>query len=95
MTDRHDGSSIDLERELVRYLAERRITRRALLDSVTKLGAAAALAPVIAACTSTNVTSAPPTAAPTPGATAASAAAAPSRVTLSRRARRLIRRSAR
>ena len=29
MTDRHDGSSIDLERELVRYMAERRITRRA------------------------------------------------------------------
>ena len=74
MTDRHDRSSIDLERELVRYMAERRITRRALLDGVTKLGAAAALAPVIAACNSTNVTSAPPTPAPTPGATAASAA---------------------
>ena len=74
MTDRHDGSSIDLERELVRYLAERRVTRRALLDGVTKLGAAAALAPVIAACTSAGVTPAPSTAAATPGATPQSAA---------------------
>ena len=74
MTDRHDGSSIDLERALVRYLAERRVSRRALLDGVTKLGAAAALAPVIAACTSAGATPPPATAAPTPGATPASAA---------------------
>ena len=59
MTDRHDGSSIDLERELVRYMAERRITRRALLDGVTKLGAAAAMAPVIAACTGAGATASP------------------------------------
>jgi spermidine/putrescine transport system substrate-binding protein len=74
MTHRHDGSSIDLERELVRYLAERRVTRRALLDGVTKLGAAAALAPVIAACTSAGVTPSPSAAAATAGATPASAA---------------------
>ena len=73
MTDRHDGSSIDLERELVRYMAERRITRRALLDGVTKLGAAAAMAPVIAACTGAGATASPSAAAATPGATAASA----------------------
>ena len=47
----HDGSSIDLERELVRHLAERRISRRYLLDRIAVMGAAAALAPVIAACT--------------------------------------------
>jgi spermidine/putrescine transport system substrate-binding protein len=74
MTHRHDGSSIDLERELVRYLAERRVTRRALLDGVAKLGAAAALAPVIAACTSAGVTPSPSAAAATAGATPASAA---------------------
>jgi len=73
MTDRHDGSSIDLEGELVRYMAERRITRRALLDGVTKLGAAAAMAPVIAACTGAGATASPSAAAATPGATAASA----------------------
>ena len=73
MTDRHDGSSIDLEGELVRYMAQRRITRRALLDGVTKLGAAAAMAPVIAACTGAGATASPSAAAATPGATAASA----------------------
>ncbi len=33
VTHRHDGSSIDLERELVRYMAERRVSRRQLLDA--------------------------------------------------------------
>ena len=32
MTHPYDGSSIDLERQLVRYMAERRITRRQLLE---------------------------------------------------------------
>ena len=40
-----------IERELDRYLAERRITRRQLLEAVTALGAAVALAPIVAACT--------------------------------------------
>jgi spermidine/putrescine transport system substrate-binding protein len=66
MTDRFDGSSIDLERQLVRYLAERRISRRFLLDRIAVMGAAAALAPVIAACTSSTATSAPVTPGPTP-----------------------------
>jgi spermidine/putrescine transport system substrate-binding protein len=51
MNDRHDGSSIDLERELVRYMAERRISRRMLLEQMAKLGAVASLAPIVAACT--------------------------------------------
>jgi spermidine/putrescine transport system substrate-binding protein len=59
MTDRFDGSSIDLEHALRRYMLERRITRRQLLDRIGKVGAAAALAPVIAACTSSGASSAP------------------------------------
>jgi spermidine/putrescine transport system substrate-binding protein len=64
MTSRHDGSSIDLERALARYMTERRVSRRQLLDGVAKLGAAAALGPVIAACTGGGATPAPATAAP-------------------------------
>ena len=59
MSDRHDGSSLDLERELVRYLAERRVSRRVLLERIGALGAAAALAPVIAACSGSTTSSAP------------------------------------
>ena len=76
MTDRHDGSSIDLEERLIRYMVERRVSRRQLLERIARLGPAAALAPVIAACTggaaaspSTGVTLAP---------TAAATSAAPS-----------------
>jgi spermidine/putrescine transport system substrate-binding protein len=73
MTHEHEGSSIDLERQLVRYMAERRITRRQLLERIAAVGAAAALAPVIAACTS-NGTPVPSSAAPaTPGPTVAGA----------------------
>ena len=67
MNDRHDGSSIDLERALTRYLVEQRISRRQLLDRIGRLGAAAALAPVIAACTGSGASDAPsvaPTTAP-------------------------------
>ncbi len=62
MSDRHDGSSIDLEQALTRYLVEQRISRRQLLDRIGRVGAAAALAPVIAACTSAGASSAPSTA---------------------------------
>jgi spermidine/putrescine transport system substrate-binding protein len=66
MTNEHDGSSIDLERELIRYMMDRRITRRQLLDRIASVGAAAALAPIIAAC-STSATAAPsPTGTPAP-----------------------------
>ena len=51
MTAPYDGSSIDLERELVRYMAERRVTRRQLLERMGAVGVTAALAPVLAACT--------------------------------------------
>ena len=53
MNDRYDGSSIDLEKALVRYMVERRITpARAARADRARSAAAAALAPVIAACTS-------------------------------------------
>ncbi len=82
MTHSHDGSSIDLERALVRHLAERRISRRYLLDRIAVLGAAAALAPVIAACTSASPSKTPKpskaagggTASQAPASSAASAA---------------------
>jgi spermidine/putrescine transport system substrate-binding protein len=51
MTHPYDGSTLDLEQRLVRYMVERRLTRRELLDRIARLGAAAALAPVVAACT--------------------------------------------
>ena len=70
MTHRYDGSSIDLERELTRYLLRERITRRTMLERIGKFGAAAALAPVIAACTSSGAS--------TPSAAASVASAAPS-----------------
>jgi spermidine/putrescine transport system substrate-binding protein len=69
VNERHDASSIDLEKRLTRYMLERRVSRRQLLDSMAKLGSAAALAPVIAACTtgaSPSPTGAEPTG--TPGA---------------------------
>src|SRR5512147_770550 len=80
MTDRHDGPTVDLERELVRYLAEHRISRRVLLERIGALGAAAALAPVIAACSGSAASSAPvASAAPsTPGSHPPSSAPSPS-----------------
>ena len=73
MNERHDGSSIDLEKALVRYMVERRVTRRELLERIALVGGAAALAPVIAACTSSG------TASPSASAAAASpSSAAPS-----------------
>ncbi len=76
MTDRRDGSSLDLERALVRYLAEHRISRRVLLERIGALGAAAALAPVIAACSGSSASSAPAASAvpSAPGATPPSSA---------------------
>ncbi|HEX7346593.1 MAG TPA: spermidine/putrescine ABC transporter substrate-binding protein [Candidatus Limnocylindrales bacterium] len=78
MNDRYDGSSIDLEKALVRYMVERRVTRRELLERIAVVGTTAALAPVIAACTSSGgaATAAPSSAAPS--ASASTAAASPS-----------------
>jgi spermidine/putrescine transport system substrate-binding protein len=72
MNERHDGSSIDLEKELVRYMVEHRVTRRELLERIALFGGAAALAPIIAACASSG--NAPATASPS---TAAPSSAAP------------------
>jgi spermidine/putrescine transport system substrate-binding protein len=71
VNERYDGSSIDLEKALVRYMVERRITRRELLDRIGRLGAAAALAPVISACTSSG--SSPAASSPAAGSTPAGA----------------------
>jgi spermidine/putrescine transport system substrate-binding protein len=59
MTERHDGSTIDLEKALVRYMVQERLSRRVLLERIGRMGAAAALAPVIAACTGGTASSAP------------------------------------
>jgi spermidine/putrescine transport system substrate-binding protein len=78
MNSRYDGSSIDLEKALARYLAERRMSRRQLLDRIAKVGSVAALGPVIAACATqsspspsasaslTNAPSSAPTGTPAP-----------------------------
>ena len=68
MSHEHDGSSLDLEKALVRYMVERRVTRRQLLEAIAKLGPAVALAPVIAACSAAGVS---------PSAAASASAAAP------------------
>lgn len=76
MNDRSDGTSLDLEGALVRYMVERRLSRRELLERIAKVGAAAALAPVIAACAgSTSATVTPTSGAPGSPATGASASA--------------------
>src|SRR5687767_381291 len=61
MNERHDGSTIDLEQALVRYMVQERLSRRDLLERIARMGAAAALAPVIAACTGSGA-SLPPSA---------------------------------
>ena len=80
MNDRPDPSGIDLERELARYMAEHRITRRMLLEQAAKVGAFAAFAPIIAACAAGAASSAPsvaPTVSAAPPSVAPSVAAAP------------------
>jgi spermidine/putrescine transport system substrate-binding protein len=78
MSDRHDGSSIDLEKALFRYMVERRITRREVLERIAQVGSVAALAPIVAACTGGGAASAAPSVGAStpasPGASAASAA---------------------
>ena len=69
MTHPYDGSSIDLERALIRTMAERRLSRRTLLEAVAKVGPIVALGPIIAACTNTASSASP--AASTPASTAA------------------------
>jgi spermidine/putrescine transport system substrate-binding protein len=68
MRQPYDHSNLDLEKRLVKYMVQRRVTRRQLLDSIAKLGAAAALAPVVAACTGgqSQAPSAPASTEPSP-----------------------------
>ena len=81
MTDRYDGSTIDLEKALTRYMVERRLSRRELLEHIGKVGSVAALAPIIAACTSSGATASPAASASGPAPSAApSASAAPTPV---------------
>ena len=91
MTQRPDEQDVDIEQALVRYMVERRITRRMLLEQIGKVGAFAALAPIIAACTSAAASaapsqaaaataSAPPTAAPTAATAAPTATPEPTPV---------------
>lgn len=79
MTDRYDGSTIDLERALARAMAERRITRRQLLEAMAAIGPVAALAPILAACSGGAALEGTGTPSSTPpSAGAPSAAASPS-----------------
>jgi spermidine/putrescine transport system substrate-binding protein len=64
MTERHDGPTIDLEEALVRYMVREKLTRRDLLERIAKVGAYAALAPIVAACTSSGGGASPSAAAP-------------------------------
>ena len=75
MTERYDRPTVDIEEVLVRYMVEQRLSRRDLLERIAKVGAYAALAPIIAACTSSGASAAPsaapssalpPSTAPTP-----------------------------
>ena len=65
MSPRYDGSTIDLEQALARYMVERRVSRRQLLEAIAKLGPAVALAPVIAACSAAGVSPSAATSGPT------------------------------
>jgi spermidine/putrescine transport system substrate-binding protein len=79
VNDRYDGSSIDLERALVRYMVERRLSRRDLLERIAKVGATAALAPIVAACSGSAAPSpAASASASAPSSTSPEASAAPS-----------------
>ena len=84
MTHRYDGSSIDIEKQLVRYMIEHKLTRRMLLERIAKVGAVTALAPIVAACTGGGATASPSAASapppPTGSAAPPSEAAAPTPV---------------
>ena len=77
MTTDHDGSSLDLERILVRYLAELRLSRRQLLHRISVVGVTAALAPIIAACGTSEASAAPSVASAVPTAVPPSSTSEP------------------
>ena len=86
MNDKQEPREVDLERELYRYMLERRVTRRMLLEQIAKIGAFAALAPIIAACAgpaasaSASASAAAPSSPPSPSTAAATATPEPTPV---------------
>src|SRR5262245_47386301 len=70
MTQPPQDDPRDIERALERYLTEHHMTRRQLLERVSLLGAAVALGPIVAACSSAG------SASPSPAAATATPAAA-------------------
>ena len=66
MSEPRQEPGTDVEQALAAYLAAQRMTRRQLLERIAAVGAAAALAPVIAACSSGPMAYAERAAAPTP-----------------------------
>jgi spermidine/putrescine-binding protein len=86
VNDKQDPRQADLERELYRYMLERRMTRRMLLEQIAKVGAFAALAPIIAACAgpaasaSASASAAAPSSPPSPSTAAATATPEPTPV---------------
>lgn len=80
MTDRPNRPILESEAALRRYLYEQRLTRRQMLDRIAKVGAAAALGPVLAACGISGgggtATSGPSAAAPSAAAPSAGGSAA-------------------
>jgi len=63
MNERSDPSTINLQKELTRYMVENRISRRVLLERIALVGGAAALAPIVAACSSAGGSPSPSAAA--------------------------------
>ena len=86
MNDKQEPRQADLERELYRYMLERRMTRRMLLEQIAKVGAFAALAPIIAACggpavsASASPSAVAPSTAPSPSTAEATATPEPTPV---------------
>ncbi len=76
MNPRQDGPPDELERALIRYLAERRMSRRVLLERMSVVGVTVALAPIAAACAAAGTSSAPSVASSAPSASAAASLAA-------------------
>jgi spermidine/putrescine transport system substrate-binding protein len=79
VSPRQDDSGIDLERELIRVMAEKHLSRRQLLERMGAIGATLALAPIAAACAAgaaSPVASAVAVASATPGMTPGSAPSA-------------------
>jgi spermidine/putrescine transport system substrate-binding protein len=61
-----------VERALEHYLTEQRMTRRELLERIATMGAAVALAPIVAACSSGGASASPPSS-PSPSVAATAA----------------------